>query len=331
MSPGQEAEPLAGLDRGAREDDPPDLALGERLHRERDREVRLARARRADPERDRRGADRVDVALLRDGLRGDLLAAVPPDDVVEDVADVRRLVERRDDGADRVRADRVTALDELDELVDDRAGLRDALLVAVEREPVPAQRDRAAEPLAQRVEHAVADACELRGDLVGNGEHVLHGLSVGRDPAPPGARLAWRRAAGSRLVLYDEGCRFCTAMAGALAARGRRRRGDRLAPRATRRSATSTTGDRYAAFHAVDGAGPTPLGRRRRAGRARGRARCRPAASRAAPAARDRARLSRARAHRGAVSQLFRVSRAPRLRAGRRRARARSRGARPAS
>ena len=121
------------------------------------------------------GADRVDVALLRHRLRGDLLAAMPPDDVVEHVADVLGLVERRDDGADRVGADRVAALDELDELVDDRARLGDARVVAVECQPVAAQRDRAAEPLTQRVEHAVADAGELRGDLVGDGEHVLHG------------------------------------------------------------------------------------------------------------------------------------------------------------
>ena len=39
-------------------------------------------------------ADRVDVALLRHRLRRDLLAAVAPDDVVEDLADVLRLVER---------------------------------------------------------------------------------------------------------------------------------------------------------------------------------------------------------------------------------------------
>ena len=126
MSPGQEAEPLAGLDRRPREDDPPDLALGERLHGERDREVGLAGPGRADPERDRRGADRVDVALLRHRLRRDLLAAVPPDDVVEHVADVLRLVERRDDRADGVGPDRVPALDELDELVDHRPRLRDA-------------------------------------------------------------------------------------------------------------------------------------------------------------------------------------------------------------
>ena len=113
-------------------------------------------------ERHRRRADRVDVPLLRHRLRSDLLAAVAPDDVVEHVADVLRLVERRDDRADGVGADRVAALDELDELVDHGAGLGDARVVAGEREAVAAQRDRAAEPLAQRVEHAVADARRAR-------------------------------------------------------------------------------------------------------------------------------------------------------------------------
>ena len=47
---GQEAEPLAGLDGGAREDDPADLALGERRDGERHREVGLAGAGRADAE-----------------------------------------------------------------------------------------------------------------------------------------------------------------------------------------------------------------------------------------------------------------------------------------
>ena len=42
-----------------------------------------------------------------------------PDDVLEDVADVLRLVERGEHRADRVRADLVTTLDELDQLVDD--------------------------------------------------------------------------------------------------------------------------------------------------------------------------------------------------------------------
>ncbi len=50
---GQEAEPLAGLDGRAREDDAVDLAARERLRRHRDGEERLARARRADAERHR--------------------------------------------------------------------------------------------------------------------------------------------------------------------------------------------------------------------------------------------------------------------------------------
>ena len=103
----QEAEPLAGLDGRAREDDAADLPVGERGDGERHREVRLARAGRADPEGHRALADRVDVALLRHRLRRDLLAAVAPDDVVEDLAEVLRLVERRHDGADRVGADLV--------------------------------------------------------------------------------------------------------------------------------------------------------------------------------------------------------------------------------
>ena len=47
------------------------------------------------------------------------------------------------------------------------------LAVAVERQLVAAQGDRAAEPVAQRVEHAVGDAGELGRNLVGNDEHRL--------------------------------------------------------------------------------------------------------------------------------------------------------------
>ena len=75
------------------------------------------------PKRDRAVADRVDVALLRDRLRRDLLAAVAPDDVLEHLADVLGLVERAEHGVDGGRADLVAALDELDELVDDRPRL----------------------------------------------------------------------------------------------------------------------------------------------------------------------------------------------------------------
>src|SRR5262249_13871287 len=78
------------------------------------------------------------------------------------------------DRTDGVGPDLVTALHELDELVDHGASLGDALFVPLEREPVAAQRDRAAEPLSQRVEHPVLDARELRGDVVRHCQHFLH-------------------------------------------------------------------------------------------------------------------------------------------------------------
>ena len=151
-----------------------DLPLLQRGDGERHREVRLARAGRADAERDRAVADRVDVALLGHRLRRDLLAAVAPDDVVEDVPDVLGLVERAEDGVDGGRADLVAALDELDELVDDRARLGDVDVVALDRQPVAAQPDRALEPVAQRVEDAVADRGQLGGDVVRDVEGLLH-------------------------------------------------------------------------------------------------------------------------------------------------------------
>ena len=89
-----------------------------------------------------------------------------PDDVLEDLADVLRLVERRDDGADGVRPDLVPALDELDELVHDRTRGGDAVVGPLDRQLVPAQAERAVQPVAQRVEHAVADSTELGGDFV---------------------------------------------------------------------------------------------------------------------------------------------------------------------
>src|SRR3712207_7752323 len=60
----QEPEPLAGLDRGPRQDDPVDLAARQRRRGAGHREPRLAGARRPDAERDRVAPDRVDVVLL---------------------------------------------------------------------------------------------------------------------------------------------------------------------------------------------------------------------------------------------------------------------------
>ena len=128
----------------------------------------------ADAEGDRAVADGVDVALLRHGLRRDLLAAVRPDDVGEDLVHVLGLVDGAEDGVDRAGADLLAALDELDELLDDRLRLGDLQVVTGEREAVAAQVDGAAEPVAERVEHRVADAGELRCDLVRDVQNRLH-------------------------------------------------------------------------------------------------------------------------------------------------------------
>ena len=84
------------------------------------------------------------------------------------------LVDGAEDGVDGAGADLLSALDELDELLDDRPRLRDLEVVAGEREAVAAQIDGAAEPVAERVEDTVADARELRGYLVGDVENRLH-------------------------------------------------------------------------------------------------------------------------------------------------------------
>ena len=56
------------------------------------------------------------------------------------LADVLGLVERGEHGVDRARPDLVPALDQLGELVDDRAGLDDVRVVALDRQPVAAQQ-----------------------------------------------------------------------------------------------------------------------------------------------------------------------------------------------
>ena len=72
----------------------------------------------------------------------------------------------------------MAALHEIHELVEDRAGCGDVRVIAPQREPVPAERDRALEPLAQRVEDSVLDARELGRDLVRDVQHLLHLAAV---------------------------------------------------------------------------------------------------------------------------------------------------------
>ena len=89
-----------------------------------------------------------------------------PDDSVEDVAHVLPRLERAEDGVDGVRADLVPALDQLDELVDHRAGVLDVLLVALEGQLVPAQAHGALQPRLERVQHPVGDPGQLGRDRV---------------------------------------------------------------------------------------------------------------------------------------------------------------------
>ena len=69
---GQEAEPLARLDRRPRQDDARDLALHQGRDRHRHREVRLPRPRGPDRDDQVVPAHGLDVALLVERLRGDL-------------------------------------------------------------------------------------------------------------------------------------------------------------------------------------------------------------------------------------------------------------------
>src|SRR4051794_17468922 len=180
----QEAEPLAGLDGRAREHDAVHLAALERRHRARDREERLAGARRADADGDRLLPDRVDVRLLIDGLRRDLEAAVAPDHVLEDLR--RRLVvlERAGHGLDRARRDLVALAHEIGDLAHDGRRHLHLALSAVEREHVSAQEDVAVELALQGLHDHVARAGELGGDVVRQFE--LSPQSPG-PPLEPGA------------------------------------------------------------------------------------------------------------------------------------------------
>ena len=78
----------------------------------------------------------------------------------------------------------VAALDQLDELVDDGLGLGHAGVVTLDREPVAAQADRAAQPVTERVEHAVADRGELSRDVVRDIQHLLHVAKCRRPTRP---------------------------------------------------------------------------------------------------------------------------------------------------
>jgi hypothetical protein len=122
-----------------------------------------------------------------------------------------RGVEGGQNGIDGSRADCLPALDELDELVDDRAGLPDAALLSLESKAVAAEKEGDAEAIAEGVEDAVVDRGELGRDLVGNRENFLQRTECseagGADRPrghrmPPSAiqRIGIERAGGARTV-----------------------------------------------------------------------------------------------------------------------------------
>ena len=129
---GQEAEPLAGLDRRPRQDDAVDLLALEQRHRMRDREPGLAGAGGAGAEHQRVAAQRADIGVLRGGAGAhralaqvDLLEAGRAARRVE--VEQRALRDRQADRAlDVAGGELVAALDVLVEAFEHAARLLDA-------------------------------------------------------------------------------------------------------------------------------------------------------------------------------------------------------------
>src|SRR3954447_21605719 len=163
---GQEAEPLARLDGGAREDDAVDLAALERRRGHRHRQPRLARARGPDAEGDGVAPDRVHVALLHHALGRDLERAVTPDDVLEHACGRLVRVERAGHRGDRALRQLVARAHEVGHLTHDLLGGVHGLLAALERDDVAAQEHVGLEVALERLEHRVAAAGQLLGRLV---------------------------------------------------------------------------------------------------------------------------------------------------------------------
>ena len=121
---GQEAEPLAGLDRRAGEDDPLHLTGLQRLHGHRHRQPRLAGAGGPDAERDDVVADRFDVALLAGGLGSHLAPLGAAQHLVGEHLG-RSLVgaHHADRAVDRALVELVAALEQPDQFLE-QAGRR---------------------------------------------------------------------------------------------------------------------------------------------------------------------------------------------------------------
>ena len=151
-------------------------------------------------EGDRVAADRVDVALLVDGLGRDPRRAMAPDDVLEDLGRRLVLVERVGHRGDRALGDLVALLDEVRQLAHDDRGGGHRLGLAVERDDVAAQEQLAVDVALERAQDLVVGAAQRGGDLVGELELAAHQRAAPPGPAPRRAcRRRGRRRAPSRL------------------------------------------------------------------------------------------------------------------------------------
>ena len=252
----------------------------------RDGQPRLAGARRADAERDRVAADRVDVALLVDALGRDLRRAVAPDDVLEHLGGRRAAVERAGDRADRARRDLVAALDEVGDLARRprrprstassspssvttlprrktsqstcrSISRRTASSRARPARPRPRWRARSAASRRERPRCTCAGDALAVGAAVDRGHHGLHhgahvlrrrraGLGDGVGRRARAARRRTARRAGSRRSARPRPPRRRRARRGRRRGTARRRRGGACARGAGR--ATSSSSPSFAAF-----------------------------------------------------------------------------------
>ena len=132
---GQKAEPLARLDRGARENDAVDLPLAERRDRGGDGEIGLARASGTDADGDGILRNGVHILLLPDGLGLDGAAlGADADDVLRQLADLLLLSRagQSDDIADVLLVDGLAAVGERQKCGEGLAGEHGVLRLAVD-------------------------------------------------------------------------------------------------------------------------------------------------------------------------------------------------------
>ena len=184
---GQEAEPLAGLDRRPRQHDAIDVLALEQLHGVGDRKPGLAGAGRAGGEHQRMALERPHVSVLRRGSRAD--AALAQIDFLKAVArgrgieiEQRALRQREADRAVDVALHQfVTALEPLIEAFEHAPGQLAGLVGAFQRDVIAARIGDDAEPALDQSE-VLAVLTEQGGGeaIVVEGERDLRRVVLAR-------------------------------------------------------------------------------------------------------------------------------------------------------